>query len=69
VSQGAIECRNGIEAVFVADDRVYALNGAASQSASQRGYLELAEIWLDNPDIPGTKINISPMIDLALEQC
>ena len=52
-------------AVFIYSGKTYALNGYAQS----RGYRNIRPIWRDNPDIPGTKINIGPMIDLALDQC
>ena len=42
----------------------YALNGVAITM----GYKELEPIWKDNPKIPGTKISISTMINIGLEQ-
>ena len=27
------------------------------------------EIWKDNAEIPGTKVSVGPLIQLALEQC
>lgn len=44
---------------------VYGLNG----HAIAYGFPDISDIWKDNPEIPGTKISIGPIIDLALEQC
>lgn len=65
VDSGRVECRQGGAVVFVVGDWVYQLNGIASQ----KGYANLAPIWRDNPDIPGSKVSVGPMIRLAQQQC
>jgi hypothetical protein len=65
VQSGILDCVDGQAAVFKTDGRVYQLNG----SARSRGYAPIDPIWRENPEIPGTKVNISRMIDLALQQC
>lgn len=65
VESGRVDCRQGGAAVFIVDNWVYQLNGVAAQ----KGYADLAPIWRDNPDIPGTKISVGPMIRLAQQQC
>lgn len=64
VDEGVIACE-GLEYTFTADGRTYALNGIAIQA----GYPEIDEIWLDDPDIPGAKISLSPFNRLASELC
>ena len=70
VDSGTVDCVNSLgngngAAVFRYGGKTYALNGYAQS----RGYMNLRPIWRDNPDIPGTKIDIGPMIKLALGQC
>ena len=52
----------GRAAIFKTGGVEYQLNGAARS----KGYKPINPIWRDNPNIPGTKINISPFIKLAL---
>lgn len=65
VDSGRVDCRQGGAAVLIVDQWVYQLNGVAAQ----KGYADLAPIWRDNPEIPGTKVSVGPMIRLALQQC
>ncbi|MGR3709818.1 MAG: DUF2511 domain-containing protein, partial [Alterinioella nitratireducens] len=60
-----VECRNGMEVVFVSGGETYALNG----TAQSRGHQRIDPIWLDNPELPGLKISVSPMIDMGLDLC
>lgn len=69
VDSGRLSCRAPRQALFRADGRTYPLNGAASARAMDHGYPALDRIWRDNPDIPGTKISVGPMISRALELC
>lgn len=54
---------------FSSGGKVYALNGIARGHAKKRGWLEVRPIWKDNPEIPGTKISIGPLIDHGLALC
>lgn len=65
VDQAHVECLDGRLAVVHANGTTYALNG----TAKSRGYPAVDPIWRANPSIPGTKINIGPLIDIALKQC
>lgn len=65
VSSGRLRCESGSAVVFATGGNEYAVNGAASS----QGYPDIDPIWRDNPDIPGTKVNISPLIDDGLELC
>ncbi|MDP1820676.1 MAG: DUF2511 domain-containing protein [Acidimicrobiales bacterium] len=58
-----------IHVVFVREGVTYALNGLARGSAEENGWREIDEIWRDNPDIPGTKVDIGPLIDRGLDLC
>ena len=62
VSEARVELIGSSVAVLHAEGRTYALNG----TAQSRGYPRIDPIWRNNPDIPGTKISISPLIQLAL---
>lgn len=53
----------GQAAIFRAEGVEYQLNGVAKM----KGYKPIDSIWRNNPEIPGTKINIGPFIDLALK--
>lgn len=69
MKQGTVRCVLGNSVVFVTDDTIYALNGLARGRMEQEGWREIHEIWLDNLDLPGTKISIGPLIDLGLGLC
>lgn len=68
VDRGTIACEqvgHARSATFTAPDGVrYALNGTASNRAR-----DIYPIWRDNPDIPGAKMDISPLIRAALKLC
>jgi hypothetical protein len=65
VEGGRLDCVQGRAAIFIVGDKKYQLNGFARS----KGYQPINSIWRDNPDIPGTKINIGEMTKLALKQC
>ncbi|SEM67324.1 DUF2511 domain-containing protein [Halomonas caseinilytica] len=65
VDSGRVDCKPVDAAVFTHDGTAYQLNGAASQ----RGYPAIDPLWRENPDIPGTKVSLGKMIDVALSQC
>ena len=73
VAEGEIDCIRGPEvsgkrvnaAVFRSAGTTYALNGAAKQ----RGYLEIDPIWRADPARPHLRVNLTPLILLALRQC
>lgn len=46
---------------------VYALNGMASSQFPDLP--ELENVWLENPEIEGTRVSIGPLIDIGLELC
>lgn len=45
-----------------------AVNGIAQSHAGEFGWGPVDEIWLDNPAIPGTKVDLGPIIQLALDE-
>ncbi|WP_417589220.1 DUF2511 domain-containing protein [Pararhodobacter oceanensis] len=65
VDSGRIDCIAPNAAVFIHNGTTYQLNGMAQS----RGYALINPIWRDNPDIPGTKISISPLLRAALALC
>ena len=65
VEAGVVDCVRGGGAIFRSNGQTYQLNG----TASHMGYQPVNPIWRDNPEINGLKIDIGPMIDLALKQC
>ncbi len=56
----------GERVTVVADGEMYALNGTAK---SAKLWPPFDAIWLDNPNIPGLKVNIDPMINCGLALC
>jgi hypothetical protein len=70
VDEGTLNCEGAAEVgavTFTAPNGVtYAVNGLA---IGQDRWPEIDAIWADNPDIPGTKKNIGPLIDRGLELC
>lgn len=74
VDGGLLTCvqESGGPAVFLAtgDGAMWPLNGHASGHAASYGAEpDIMPIWRDNPDIPGTKVNIGPLIQHALSRC
>lgn len=70
VSSGRINCIGAsggpIQVVFTSDDnKRYAVNGTARGAAADFGYLDVESIWADDPNNPGAKIDISPLIDIC----
>ncbi len=66
-----LQCYPG-KAVVVSDaetGRSYPLNGPATSKAGQLGLEPLEQVWLDNPTIPGTKVNVGPVIQEGLALC
>ena len=61
-------CEPGPAAIVeTPDGQRFQLNGVASQPRYNTQPLE--EIWLTNPEIPGARINIGPMLDRAVMLC
>jgi hypothetical protein len=65
VDSGYVDCPDGLSAIFRTGNAEYGLNGMATS----RGFAEPDPIWRDDPTIPGAKISIGPMIDLARQEC
>lgn len=60
VDEGILE-RRGMMVLFHIGQmgETYGLNGFATL----KGFDLIDEIWLDNPDIPGTKISLTPIFN------
>lgn len=49
--------------------RMYPLNGTARSQAQRLGLDQLEAVWRDNPENPGTKVSIGPLIERGLALC
>src|SRR5947209_14818060 len=65
VETGYVDCVPPSCAVFRTGTTTYGLNGLAMS----HGFQDVRPIWRDDPSAPGLKVNIGPMIDLALGRC
>lgn len=61
--------KDGYGAVYARgpEGRVYAVNGTARNWSPEMS--DIRPIWRKDPDIPGARINIGPIIDAGLETC
>ncbi|MEJ1360055.1 MAG: DUF2511 domain-containing protein [Candidatus Sedimenticola sp. (ex Thyasira tokunagai)] len=67
ILRAGITCLPRSEVVLLADnDVIYALNGTARKNSL---YTDLAAIWKDNPEYPGSKMDVSSIIDIGLSLC
>ncbi|MFE5835841.1 DUF2511 domain-containing protein [Arthrobacter sp. NPDC056493] len=55
-----------VATVDAPDGKTYAANGTAKDHGN---YLDIDPIWAPHPDVTGLKVDISPVIDAALELC
>jgi hypothetical protein len=69
VESGSVECREGLQVVFVTGGTAYPLNEAAARDASAQGYAPLADIWAADPAASGARIPIAPVLQLGLAEC
>jgi hypothetical protein len=65
VDRAYVGCVIGRLALIKINGKTYGLTGAARA----QGYPPLDNLWRDNPDLPGAKVTISPLTELALKQC
>ena len=69
VSEGVVRCEGsgGIGSVIfrTAEGEDYGVNG----TALSRGLPGIEPIWKKDPAVPGTRINISPVLDRGLKLC
>ena len=64
-------CNGGPGAVFlIADGKHYPVNGLADGFLRGAGLqvTDLREIWRDDPTLPGLKVSVGPLIDMALAE-
>lgn len=71
VERGTLECHKNLFITFTAQSRIYAINGSATTYAKsqQLPWLDVRPIWRNNPEIPGTKIPISAVIERGAALC
>ena len=74
IERGLLTCTAILDnpALYITDGdgRMWPLNGIASSNAARFGAeSDLGPIWLDNPDIPGTKVFLTEMINHASTLC
>ena len=74
VSEGTILCEtipnqrpNIAILTFKVGSKEYALNGLAKARMEKRGFKDIVEIWKDDPEIPGAKVSVGPMIARGLK--
>lgn len=65
VESGVLTCKEGAVFFTSPDGSIYAING----TAGNRGGRDLEPIWKPNPEIPGTRISIGPLIQAGLSLC
>ncbi len=68
VDAGTLKCSGGMVTLAVGK-KTYAVNGTAKTKGRAIGWIDVAEIWQNNPAIPGSKLSISPVISKGLELC
>lgn len=68
LSSGVLGCERGA-VTFSANGITYAINGTAMAQGRKLGWRDIREVWKGNLAIPGTKINIGPMIEKGLLLC
>lgn len=66
VDEGAVRCEGAGEVYFEATGQTYAVNGTAMGMSDLP---DIDAIWADDPETPGLKINIGPIIDRGLKLC
>src|SRR5438067_6794663 len=72
VSEGVLTCTPYGQLhliTFSANGKVYGLNGTARNLAKERGFAEIDEIWKNDPQVEGLKINIDPILQKAFTLC
>lgn len=60
---------NAIAAMDPESGVMYAVNGAANSKAKRLALEPLNSVWRENPELPGTRISVSTMIDKGLQLC
>lgn len=69
--EGYVACHagNALTVMDAESGRMYPLNGTAKGKAGALGLEPLEPVWRDNPDIPGTKVSVGPVIEQGLGLC
>ena len=68
VEEGLVQCSDSLAITFwpsEGDGTIHQLNG----QATQEGYELIDSIWLDNPDIPGTKVSLTALLKVGQTLC
>ena len=66
VASGYVDCIQDDTPVFRSSTRTYGLTGYGTTNL---GLPEIDPIWKDNPNIAGVKISLTPITNLARQQC
>ena len=74
IDGGVLTCTRvaGTEALYITDSngRMWPLNGAGQAHHARWGAeSSIDPVWRENPQIPGTRINIGPLIQRARARC
>jgi hypothetical protein len=69
ISVGEVQCDRDAVIFIGEDSATYAVNGTALGRADKEGWRDIEEIWADDPENPGLKIYLGPVIDAGLELC
>ena len=66
VESGYVDCIQNKTPVFRSGPKTYGLTGYGTTNL---GLPEIDPIWKNNPSIAGVKISLTPITDLARQQC
>lgn len=69
VSEGILECIDGVEIVLHHGGVTYAINGIARANALEEGWSDLEDIWLDHPDPQYRKVSVMDILQLVGHLC
>lgn len=69
IDQGELSCDGASWVLFKADGEVYAVNGSARGHAKTTGWLDVESIWREDPQSPGFKVLMTPLIERGLPLC
>lgn len=69
VPDGDLRCVDDSSVIFLRGGLTYAVNGLARGSADENGWRLIDEIWRDDPSLPGTKVDMHPLIERGLDLC
>jgi hypothetical protein len=66
VDSGVLRCTDGAVTLQTEDGKVYALNAPARRAELGR---QVAEVWADDPEAPGSKKEIGLLVAAGLSLC